>query len=293
MKTRTKLQVLVLYCYLCIYSAAGDPVVYPPFEFRRVPREMEANKLSFPNSNFPPYHVPQQQIIHTSAMQSQAVPTLEKVQTENPSYTMNRFLNAMSEFSGLNEEENQKLRASNSVHDANKFKLSSSNPSYPSYPSYPSAPSIPSLDSWTPAIHDPASIYAPSTSIQHQSSKATPKFNILEPITTKMSSKASGLMGLILSLLGSGSDNLLAKGFKDVLIDGVIRPLLVAKGGLKVLISKLSIPVVALVLVNVEILIVVWWLWWDDCPQQQQHPPPAYPQQMVDNYSYNTTYSYK
>lgn len=285
MKTRTKLQVLVLYCYLCIYSATGDPAVYPPFEFRRVPREMGTNKLSFPNSNFPPYHVPQQQIIHTGAMQSQAVPTLEKVQTENPSYTMNRYLNAMTEFSGLNEEENQKLRASNSVND--KFKLSSSRPSYPSYPS------VPSFDSWTPAIHDSVNTYAPTTSIQHQSSKATPKFNVLEPITTKMSSKASGLMGLILSLLGSGSDNLLTKGFKDVLIDGVIRPLLVAKGGLKVLISKLSIPVVALVLVNVEILLVVWWLWWDDCPQQQQHPPPAYPQQMVDNYSYNTTYSYK
>ncbi|XP_039754562.1 uncharacterized protein LOC120629635 [Pararge aegeria] len=281
MKVEKKLQVLIMYCYLCLYSTAGDPV-YPPFEFRRDPREMGANKLSLPNSNFPPraYHVPQQQIIHTGAMQSQPVPTAEKVETENSSFSFNGFLNAMNEFSGLNEGENQKSRAANQVDDVNKYKLPSPN-------GYPRQ----NFDSWTPTIHDSASIYTPPTLIQHQStSKASPKFNLLEPVTTKMSSKMSGLMGLVLALLGSGSDNLLMKGFKEVLIDGIIRPLLVAKGGLKVLISKLSIPLFSLVLINLEVLITVWWLW-DDCPQPQPMPyQPAYLQPVTDNYSYNSTY---
>ncbi|XP_034830709.1 uncharacterized protein [Maniola hyperantus] len=281
MKTYTKLQVIVMYYYLCLHCATGDLVVSPPFEFRRDPREIGPNKLSLPNLNLSPraYHVPQQQIIHTGAMQSQLVPTAEKVATENSKFSFNRFLNSMNEFSGINEEDYQKLRAANHVDEESKFII-------------PSSGFIRhNLDSWTPTIHDSASIYSPPTSIQHQSTgKATPKFNLMEPVTTKMSSKMSGLMGLILTLLGSGSDNLLMTGFKDVLIDGVIKPLLVAKGGLKMLISKLAIPVVALVLINVEVLITVWWLW-DDCPAPQPMPyPSVYPQPVNNNYSYNTTY---
>ncbi|OWR53637.1 vitelline membrane associated protein P30 precursor [Danaus plexippus plexippus] len=40
--------------------------------------------------------------------------------------------------------------------------------------------------------------------------------------------------------------------------------MLLLKGGLKALISKLAVPLISLLLINVEILITVWWLW-DDC----------------------------
>ncbi|XP_023943454.2 uncharacterized protein LOC112049689 [Bicyclus anynana] len=271
-----KLQVILMYCYLCLYLSAGDPVLYPPFEFRREPREMGANKLSFPNSNFPPraYHVPQQQIIHTGAMQSQPVPNAEKVQTENTSFSYNRFLDAVNDISGKNGEEYQ-MRSANQVDDVSKYKI-------PPTDGY----ARPNFDSWVPTIHDTASIYTP---IQHQSSKASPKFSLLEPVS-KMSGKMSGLMELIFALLGSSSNNLLTKDFKDILIEGIIKPMFVVKGGIKVLISKLSIPLVALVLINVEVLVTVWWLW-DDCQKQQPQPyQPYYPQPVTDNYSYNTTY---
>lgn len=260
----------------------GDPVkYYSPLEYRSVPGDMRANTLSPPNSKIFPHsnHVSRQQIIHTGAMQSQPVPTAEKVQSKNSDFSFNEFLRSMTR--ELPEEENQKLRATSLTDSSLKEHKSLSNLN-----GYPRQ----DYDSWTPqTFHESPSIYETPTSIEHQTSKALPKFNFLEPVTGRMSSKVNGLMGLVLTLLGSGSDNLVMKGFKEVIIDGILKPLMLAKGGIKVLISKMTIPLISLLLINVEVLITMWWLW-DDCPQPQPSQPYYQSPSNYNYNAYNTTY---
>lgn len=126
----------------------------------------------------------------------------------------------------------------------------------------------------------------PSTKISFQNPDLA---NLLKPITIKAASTSSGLMDLVMTFLTSSStQNLEMKGFKDLVINGIIKPLLVAKGGIKTLISKLTIPLIALILINLEVLVTVWWLW-EDCPQPKQQPPMyGYPNHPYN--SYNTSY---
>ncbi|XP_047995644.1 uncharacterized protein LOC125233624 [Leguminivora glycinivorella] len=167
---------------------------------------------------------------------------------------------------------------------------------------YPSSPQ--NYGPWSPS-------YVPQ--YKHEQ---TPKLSLLKPdllvkpVATKAASKISGLIELVLALLsGSASNDLELKGFKDIVINGIVKPLLTAKGGLKSLISKLSIPVISLLLINLEVLITIWWLWEEDCPQPVYHhpsygyapkpsyhatsyPTPSYPTQSYPSQSYPSSYNY-
>ncbi|CAF4834710.1 unnamed protein product [Pieris macdunnoughi] len=103
-----------------------------------------------------------------------------------------------------------------------------------------------------------------------------PKFGLLEP-SLKLN-KLGSLLNFGLALLGGS-------GFKDTLINNILRPLLASKGALKTFIGKLSIPVVALILVNVEVLFVVWWLWEDCTEQTLDTVTPFSSQATVSNFS--------
>ncbi|KPJ02735.1 hypothetical protein RR46_09938 [Papilio xuthus] len=112
---------------------------------------------------------------------------------------------------------------------------------------------------------------------------------LLHPTTAKIASKATGLMDIILALLGVSSfPNGEMKGFENLLVNGILRPLLVAKGGIKSLISKLTIPIVSLILINLEVLVTVWWLW-EDCSLPNSQPTYSYPSHV----SYNQNMSYR
>ncbi|CAK1547110.1 unnamed protein product [Leptosia nina] len=110
----------------------------------------------------------------------------------------------------------------------------------------------PSYTSW------PSSIYHEPTLAPMDTDFLKPKFGLLES-GIKTPNKLGSLLHLGFALLGGS-------GFKETLINNILRPLLASKGALKSFIGKLSIPIVALVLVNVEILFVVWWLW-EECPE--------------------------
>lgn len=162
-------------------------------------------------------------------------------------------------------------------------------PTYPQTPSYGYGSSSPSYN--TPASPTPS--YSAPTVHSDPATKFLIKPDLTElikPVTGKMAGKLNGLTGLVLSLLGSGK-GLELSGIKDLLIDGILKPLLVAKGGIKALISKLAIPVVALILINVEVLITVWWLW-EDCPavkHEVEYTKPSYPAAgpaATSNYNY-------
>lgn len=113
---------------------------------------------------------------------------------------------------------------------------------------------------------------------------------LLHPATAKIASKATGLMDIVLALLGVSSfPNGQMKGFENLLVNGILRPLLVAKGGIKSLISKLTIPIVSLILINLEVLVTVWWLW-EDCSLPGSQPTTySYPSHV----SYNHNMSYR
>ncbi|XP_050346460.1 uncharacterized protein LOC126770894 [Nymphalis io] len=270
------LEVVVMYCYLCSYSTTGESVMsYSPFEFRSVPNDIRANTLSFPNSNISPHsnHVTRQQIIHTSPMQSQPVPNVQKTQTKNSDFSFNDFFYAMN---GLPEQHNLQPKYGASVNQQNITSLND----HPRRKHH----------FWiTKPFQEPASINVTPTTIEPQpTNKASSKLNLMESVTTKMSSKMSGLMELVFALLGSGSNNLIMKGFKDVVINGIVKPLIVAKGGIKTLVSKMSVPFISLLLINFEILATVWWLW-DDCSDMQPSQPSQQYSSLPNSYNKNST----
>lgn len=165
---------------------------------------------------------------------------------------------------------------------------------YPQAPSYGYGSANPSYNTPAPSASSytpPAAPYTPPAAHSDPATKFLLKPDLTElikPVTGKMAGKLSGLGGLALSLLGSGK-GLELTGIKDLLIDGILKPLLVAKGGLKALISKLSIPVIALILINVEVLITVWWLW-EDCPDvkhEVEYTKPSYPAGGAATHNYN------
>lgn len=260
------LQVFVMYCYWCIFCVAGDPVNYfTPFEYRSVPGDMRPNvphnSNTFPQSN----HVNRQQITHTNSMRSQRMPNVEKLQSQDSDYSFKEFLRGLDQ---LAEDENKKLRASYRT-DLSPKDLKHLSDGLPRQ----------NYNTWPQPFKESATVFEEPTSVEEKTSTALPKLNFLEPITAKTSSKMNGLMGLVLTLLSSGSNNLIMKGFKEVLIDGILKPLMVAKGGIKVLISKITIPLISLLLINVEVLVTMWWLW-DDCPNSQS-------QRLSESSSYN------
>ncbi|KAJ8730183.1 hypothetical protein PYW07_017221 [Mythimna separata] len=232
-----------------------------------------------------------QQVLNTNVMyrRQPQIPVTETPNNRN--MTFGAFMDALNEVSQRNqhkEEDLQRLRAAESTgRDGNPVYTTLPRPAGFPTPNYKPPPEYNEL-----AIHEipPHGPPTPPSSAQPKGALLKPDFSsILTPHPTK--SKFSGLLGLIFSLLSGGSSGGQFSGLKDILLEGIIRPLLGSKGELKPLISKLSIPVIGLVLINIEVLITVWWLW-EECPGYTPQPAPSTPTYAKPTApSYNSNYN--
>lgn len=250
--------VLVLVQYVSGYP--GDPVMYlPPFEMRA----MGPYPSQFPYhhvNRHKPYQVPYSDVVPKKPLQTPD-------RQSNQNMTFGEIFDALNKMS-LNGTEYQRVRSS----EVGERKVNTYTP---------------------PAVQmNFASKYAPpatyDTSPDPTPTSSQPKMPLLKPdlasvLAPKVTNKMSGLMSLLPALLaGPMSGGLEKTGMKDLLINGIIKPLLVSKGGIKTLISKLTIPVIGLLLINLEVLVIIWWLW-EDCdivPLEPSYPAsyskPAY-----------------
>ncbi|XP_059045310.1 uncharacterized protein LOC131841089 [Achroia grisella] len=244
------------------------------------------------NSQFPAVPgnfmgAPRQPVFHTNTVESQPKsPILEEQKQAPNNMTLSELVNAFNDLSE-HEEQPEQVRSVPRDYGYSPYGYRPQVYDYPSRPNY---------GQWSPpaysSYHEPSYYPPPPSPLappHHSLSKISllkPSLDLVKPVTTKVASKVSGLIGLVLALLtGSSPNDLELKGFKDIVINGIVKPLLLAKGGIKTLISKLTIPVISLLLINLEVLITVWWLW-EDCPEPAHAPPPySYPKPI---YNYNT-----
>lgn len=268
------------FCY------SGDPVMYlPPFEVRTM---KDGRRPPFvPNQQFPvsrgsgPPMQPQS-IMHTSpAPYSQSEMRMEREKSDDKNFTFNELVDVFNNHEGSRDE---RYEVPNKIERPD---LPRSAYDYPAPPyGYRPPPYGYQGQNYGPlAYHESGS--APPAG-HHSASKISllkPDLgDLLKPTTAKVAGKVSGLIGLVLALLtGSAPNDLELKGFKDIIINGIVKPLLLAKGGIKSLVSKLTIPVISILLINLEVLITIWWLW-EDCPENKP-PPYEYPR---PSYGYNT-----
>lgn len=307
--------VLLLTCSH-ISCAPGDPVMFlPPLEVRSLDANARSmfplinQQFSSANTPFQPVNqdlmpMPQhrQQIFHTSpATTEQHISTTEAEPVEKEpvsrhhNFTVSEFMEALNGVADHNEEGHESRAAGRDY----EYPPSSYRPPGPFVNSYyprpqsygppisnynspsgygpPSGYGSPSPGySSPPPSYQPPAAYVPPTTVHH-TKVLKPELDILKPVKTKIASKVSGLIGLVLTLLtGSAPHDLELTGFKDIVVNGIIKPLLIAKGGIKSLISKLAIPVISLLLINLEVLITIWWLW-EECPAQEHPTPYVYP----------------
>lgn len=288
--------ILLVFLNLCSLIFAFGGVGESMFYQQRSPVvfDMPVNALPMVQSQFQPIardaiqgysrtpqdHVAQehlQPVLHT--MPKSASPTQETTALESPKMNTGQ--------TGMTQRDDDYYRARKTGFEYPTHQSSYSPPSYgftaPSS-NYSPAPA-PASPSYPPAVqHPPTSKFA---TISFGKPDLTPLIKPVAPVgppvtlaaTSKVASKISGLISLVLTLLtGSSSDDFEMKGFKDIVINGIVKPLLLAKSGIKSLISKLTIPLISLLLINLEVLVTVWWLW-EDCPES---PKPVY--------SYSPTY---
>lgn len=292
-----------------VLAVPGDPVVYfPPFELRAVPGP-KPSFASMGNQNH--MHLktfPQQspQALHHKQIETTPVfngnfedittfnrPDVVEENASNSTVSVHDLLSAL----GINEENHnipeelmeQQGRAAGTKATARDYNYPGGY-GYPPYSRPPPDYGYPPRGYWpAPSYHDNPYAYLPPT-YGHPSEPIAKPLSLLKklpeklpdltslvkPAATKVATKVSGLIGLVLSLLtGSAADDAELKGIKDLVINGIVKPLMAAKGGIKSLISKLAIPVIVLLLMNLEVLVLIWWLW-EDCPEPV-HTPPVYP----------------
>ncbi|CAG9786238.1 unnamed protein product [Diatraea saccharalis] len=255
----------------------------PPFEVRTVKSDRLptfVNNQQFVGSQQLPTSKKIQQtqpIMHTNVSPPVSKPKVEK-ETLKPIDARNFTFNDLLE--ALNNIEDKK--AGREVSRASEY-------DYQEYPTYDYQPSPYVYNRPSPysyGYQKPAA-YVHPTSVHHAGTKLSLKSDLgdfFKPLASKVTGKVSGLIGLVLALLtGSSPNDVELTGFKDIVINGIVKPLLIAKGGIKTLISKLTIPVIALLLINLEVLVTVWWLW-EDCPHNTP-PPYTYPK---PSYGYNS-----
>ncbi|KAL0841143.1 hypothetical protein ABMA28_014891 [Loxostege sticticalis] len=274
-----------------IFCHSGDPVMYfPPFEVRTVrdqtpPFMNEQFQTRSPGVS----QMQPKQILHTTAPPPKVVPPpnrVEKEKIEAKNFTFSELLEAVNNLEE-NKEHHEVSRSAGYDYPPYGYRPQSYGYQQPSY-GYQPQPQPPSYGPY--GYNDAA--YIPPKAVHHTSSKISllkPDLgDLVKPVATKVAGKVSGVIGLVLALLtGSAPNDIELKGFKDIVINGIVKPLLLAKGGLKSLISKLTIPVIALLLINLEVLITVWWLW-EDCPEPVSPPPPyPYPKPTYPN-GYNS-----
>lgn len=256
------LPLFVLFSVRLVYGYPGDTVMLlPPYEMQTAD---SYSSYPYP-SQFQANRQKPRQVLHNMVQRNppQALIT-EKPIEQNMNF--GEFLEALNEVSHHKEDEFQRPRTAAAAGRDD-------NPSYSSRPMGYSRPNYapPATYNETPALVPSP----PPTSAQPKLSLLKPDLSsLLTPVATKAPGKLNGLLSLLFSLLTGGSSGLQLTGLKDILIEGIIRPLLIAKGGIKALISKLSIPVISLLLINLEVLITVWWLW-EECPAKLE-PTPSY-----------------
>lgn len=249
---------------LCAYE---EPMFVQPLQLR------SANSFpvmaQFPNNgNFVPQQSPQQMLIHRNNHPSGMAMSEKHREPEN--LTFKEIIEAFNE--AAQQKEDDEFRAAGQDESTYSYSHPASY-GYPTGSNYGPAPS---------AYHKPAPYTPPATSVSAKIPLLKPDlFDLMKPVTTKVTSKMSGLVGLVLSLLtGAVPAGLELKGFKDLLINGILKPLFVVKGGIKALIAKLAVPVISLLLINLEVLITVWWLW-EECPEKV----PTYPDKPSSDYN--------
>ena len=263
------LPLLVLFSIRLVYGFPGDNVMLMP--------HLEVRNVD-PYLTHPPQYTSQfqatrnkpQQVLNTNVMYKRQpqVPVTEKPSNQN--MTFDEFMDALTQVaqhSQHKEEELQRLRTAEvSERDNNQAYPTLPRPVGYSRPNY----AAPTTFHETPSV----TTLTPPSSAESKSSLLKPDFGILSPGPSK--SKFGGLISLIFSLLSSGSSGSQFSGLKDILIEGIIKPLFAAKGGLKALISKVTIPMIAMLLINIEVLVTIWWLW-EECPVYVPESAPSSP----------------
>jgi hypothetical protein len=274
---------LILLVSCNVYCAPGDPVMFlPPLEVRTVNSDQPFSFVDnqTPNRNIPvpmalqpiqpqvqqpnPQMMSQEPITANSNSSPFSLSKLENGSIDNNNFTFNDLLNAFSE-SGDKRE----------VHEISR---AAENPRHPDYRAPYGYQGNPYGYGTFGYKDSPLSYLHPGT-VHYSAPTPHPKLkdptSLVTPAVTKIANKISGVISFLLSLLtGSSTNSTEISSLKDLIVNGVIKPLLIAKGGLKTLISKLAIPVIALLLINVEVFITIWWLW-EDCPAST--PPPYIP----------------
>nr|XP_053607967.1 uncharacterized protein LOC128673848 [Plodia interpunctella] len=253
-----------------------DPALAADF---RPMRQFPGKQFRTPNKNY--VGAPQSPLLHmTTEPKAATVDSESKRDGKNFTFTdLVKAFNDMSEDDEVPEERSS----------ARDYGYPGYGPPQPYGYGYGQRPSYGPPPSYLPPPPSYHESYAPPPPAHHHTaskiSLLKPPLDLIKPVTTKVASKVSGLIGLVLALLtGSTPDDLELKGFKDIVINGIVKPLMLAKGGIKSLISKLAIPVISLLLINLEVLITIWWLW-EDCPEPVYPPPHQKP-----SYSYNSNY---
>ncbi|GBP29711.1 hypothetical protein EVAR_13634_1 [Eumeta japonica] len=305
-----------LLCLGTTVAVPGDPVVYfPPFELRAVPPEKSPFIPGLHSDFMEP--IPKrlhQKMLHnvaeavSSSTQSNVevqapsvgAPLQEQVRNTNSTISIHDLLFALGIDDHEKHSNDQSHGRSATVRDYE----------YGGYPGYAQPPMDYTYaapighEYWPPTryIESPVA-YVPPTYGHYPALTAPSKpLSIfkpliakvpdlpthLKPVASKIANKIGGLIGLILSLLtGTTFENLgELKVLKDLIVNGIIKPLMEAKSSIKSLIGKLTIPVLSLLLVNLEMLVLIWWLW-EDCAPQPVHEPPVYPYPKPVPYNYN------
>ncbi|KAF9417187.1 hypothetical protein HW555_005698 [Spodoptera exigua] len=159
----------------------------------------------------------------------------------------------------------------------------------------PAYPTLPRPVGYRPDYTPPPNYHESASLVPHiQPSSAQPKTSLLNLSSVLSpagsngggSGNLSGLLNLVFSLFG-GSSGWNMNGLQGGIVEGIIKPLMKAKGGIKALISKLSIPMISLMLINLEVLVTIWWLW-EECPSPMPEPSPNYSKASTHSYNYNS-----
>ncbi|XP_031765344.2 uncharacterized protein LOC116412990 [Galleria mellonella] len=266
-----------------------DPTyIAAPANFVNRPPRQFLDNTQFPVVNRNSMGVPRQAVLHTNTAGAQPKPTSRERNSTPNNLTFSDLINAFNELA--ENEETEHARAFSRDYEYTPYAYRPQPYVYPPRPNY--GQSVPPAYTSQHEASYPLPSPPPAAPLSHHSlskiSLLKPGLDLVKPVTGKVASKVSGLVGLILGLLtGSSADDTELKGFKDIVINGIVKPLLLAKGGIKMLISKLTIPLIALLLINLEVLVTVWWLW-EDCPAPVPVPPPyPYPKPA---YKYNQYY---
>lgn len=275
---RVCILLFVLVKFLPVFGYRDETMILrPQFEVRPVEKYSVAPQFPISRSS----QRPQQQKLYTNGDS-----TMTTGEYSNPNRET-RFNDHFEEFNTIQSRQNEKEALQYRTDNVERNNNDSAYRAYPGlYPLLNSAAYGSTQDYQKPA----STAIEPESLIPKSASGKSGLSTLFKPATTKMTSKVSGLLSLILGLFsGSSSDGLEMNGIIDLILNGIVKPLLVAKGGLKTLMSKLTIPLLSLFLINLEVMVTIWWLW-EDCEAAKPYAPIR--QYQKPSYNHNTYSSY-